>query len=366
MGRGVAALLGIVLAAGSVLPGGTPAEAAESNGGVRIMPLGASITDGFNVPGGYRIKMWELFTDAGYRVDFVGSGANGPASLGDHDHEGHSGWRIDQIDASIAGWLRTYAPRTVLLHVGTNDVNQNYDLPHAPDRLSALIDKIRANAPTVELFVSTLIPESDPVLEARIQALNAAIPGIVAGKGPLTHLVDMHPVVGVADLADGTHPTAAGYDKMGAQWFSALRSVPASLDATVLPPAGTAVMVANPQSGKCLDVPGTATADGTQLHIYDCLGSTIQTWTRTAAGELRVYGDHCLDVSGNGTADGTRVQIWGCNGTTAQRFTFRADGSIAGVNSGKCIDVTAGGTANGTLVQLYECNGTGAQRWSVR
>jgi len=358
--------LAVVLAFFLVAGGAAPARAAESNGGVRIMPLGASITDGFNVPGGYRIKLWELLSNAGYRIDFVGSGSNGPAALGDHDHEGHSGWRIDQIDANIAGWLRTYAPRTILLHVGTNDVNQNVDLPRAGARLSALIDKIRANAPTVELFVSTLIPETDPVLEARIQALNAEIPGIVAQKGPLTHLVDMHAVVGTADLADGTHPTAAGYDKMGARWYEALRAAPSSLDATVLPPVGAEVMVANPQSGKCLDVPGTTTANGTQLHIYDCLGSTIQKWTRTAAGELRVHGDRCLDVDHSGTADGTKVQIWTCNGSAAQRFTFGADGTIVGAGSGKCVDVTAGGAANGTLVQLYTCNGTGAQRWSVR
>lgn len=362
MRRCLIAALAFVLA----VSGAAPARAAESNGGVRIMPLGASITDGFNVPGGYRIKLWELLTNAGHRIDFVGSGSNGPASLGDHDHEGHSGWRIDQIDANVPAWLRTYAPRTILLHVGTNDVNQNFDLPRAGARLSALIDKIRANAPTVELFVSTLIPETDPVLEARIQALNAEIPGIVAQKGPLTHLVDMHAVVGTADLADGTHPTAGGYDKMGVQWFDALRAAPNSLNATVVPPVGAEVMVANPPSGRCLDVPGTATADGTQLHIYDCLGTTIQKWTRTAAGEIRVYGDRCLDVDHSGTADGTKIQIWTCNNTAAQRFTFTPDGTIVGAASGKCVDVTGGSTADRALVQLHTCNRSGAQRWTVR
>src|SRR3954453_11137248 len=79
---------------------------AESNGGVRVMPLGDSITDGFTVPGGYRIGLWQKFVAGGFPVDFVGSLSNGPAELGDHDHEGHSGWRIDQIDANIVNWLR--------------------------------------------------------------------------------------------------------------------------------------------------------------------------------------------------------------------------------------------------------------------
>src|SRR3954467_14040571 len=98
--------------------GETGVASAESNGGGRLMPLGDSITEGTQVPGGYRIGLWQRFTTNGNRVDFVGSQFNGPASLGDHDHEGHPGWRIDQIDANIVGWLQATTPRTVLLHIG--------------------------------------------------------------------------------------------------------------------------------------------------------------------------------------------------------------------------------------------------------
>jgi lysophospholipase L1-like esterase len=364
-----AGLLGLALTAGMsagvALATAGPAQA-ESNGGVKIMPLGDSITDGFNVPGGYRINLWQRLAAGGYTVDFVGSGFNGPASLGDHDHEGHSGWRIDQLDANIVGWLQASGPRTILLHIGTNDMNQNYDIANAPARLSALIDKIRANAPTVELFVAQITPESDATLEARVQAYNAALPGIVAQKGSRTHLVDMHSAITTADLADGVHPNAGGYDKMGARWFSALQSVPASLSPVGIPPVGAAVSLVNPQSGRCLDVEGVSTTAGAQVHIWDCHGGVNQVWTRTAAGELRVYGNRCLDINANGTANGTKVQIWDCNGTAAQKFTFNANNSIVGAGSGKCVDVTSSGTANGTKVQLYTCNGTGAQRWTVR
>src|SRR5215212_10444100 len=131
---------------------------AESNGGVRVMPLGDSITEGTQVPGGYRNGLWQRFTANGYRVDFVGSQFNGPSSLGDHDHEGHPGWRIDQIDANIVGWLRTSTPHTVLLHIGTNDVLQNFNLGTAPNRLPALIDHITNTAPTAAVFVAQIPP----------------------------------------------------------------------------------------------------------------------------------------------------------------------------------------------------------------
>jgi lysophospholipase L1-like esterase len=205
---------------------------AESNGGVRVIPLGDSITDGTQVPGGYRIGLWQRFSSNGYRVDFVGTQFNGPASLGDHDHEGHPGWRIDQIDANIVGWLQTFTPHTVLLHIGTNDVLQNFNLSTAPNRLSALIDHITNTAPSAEVFVAQIIPLANSSQDAAARTFNAAVPGIVQSKvdaGKHVHLVDMHSALTTADLIDGIHPTAGGYDKMAATWFTALRSVPGSI-----------------------------------------------------------------------------------------------------------------------------------------
>ncbi|MDP9869918.1 MULTISPECIES: SGNH/GDSL hydrolase family protein [Streptosporangium] len=237
--RLTAALLMVALSAVPALPHPVAAPD-ESNGGVRIMPLGDSITDGFNVPGGYRVNLWRSLADADHLVDFVGSGFNGPAELADHDHEGHPGWRIDEIDAQVSGWIGAASPRTVLLHIGTNDIVQNRDLGGAPARLSALIDRIAAAAPQAELFVATIIPLADPVLEARAVAYNAAIPGIVRSKaaaGGHVHLVDMHAAVTTADLADGVHPNRTGYDRMASAWYAALSSVPGSAGEDGAPPA---------------------------------------------------------------------------------------------------------------------------------
>jgi lysophospholipase L1-like esterase len=224
------ALTVALVAAGTAVRDG--AAQAESNGGVRIMPLGDSITEGTQVPGGYRIGLWQRLTAAGYRIDFVGSQFNGPATLGDHDHEGHPGWRIDQLDANIAGWLTATTPRTVLLHIGTNDVLQNYNLSTAPSRLSTLIDHITTAAPSADVFVATIIPLSSASQEAAARTFNAAIPGIVQSKanaGKRVHLVDMHAALTAADLIDGIHPTAGGYDKMAATWNTALLGVPGSI-----------------------------------------------------------------------------------------------------------------------------------------
>ncbi|MEV4701820.1 RICIN domain-containing protein [Actinoplanes sp. NPDC049316] len=358
-------LTGAVLAAMVAVAGLAQADAAaaESNGGVRVMPLGDSITEGTQVPGGYRIGLWQRLAADGYRADFVGSQYNGPASLGDHDHEGHPGWRIDQIDANIGGWLSATSPRTVLLHIGTNDILQNYNVAGAPGRLSTLIDHITAAAPSADVFVATVIPLGNANQEAAARTFNAALPGIVQGKvnaGKRVHLVDMHAALTTGDLIDGIHPTAGGYDKMAAVWYAALRSVPG----TIGDPAGSGgSALVGVASGRCLDVPGSSTANGVQPVVWDCSGAANQRWTSDGQ-TLRSLGK-CLDAPTGATA-GAKAQLWDCHGGTNQRWTRGSDGTIRSQQSGLCLDVSGNATANGTPVILWTCTAGANQRWTER
>jgi hypothetical protein len=121
-------------------------------------------------------------------------------------------------------------------------------------------------------------------------------------------------------------------------------------------------------AGRCLDVPGSTTTQGTQVQIWDCHGGTNQTWTRTASGQLTVYSGgnlRCLDASGQGRTNGTPAIIWACNGQVNQQWTVNANGTITGVQSGLCLDVAGLGTANGTKVQLWTCTGASNQQWTL-
>lgn len=78
----------------------------------------------------------------------------------------------------------------------------------------------------------------------------------------------------------------------------------------------------------------------------------------------------CLDVAGAGTADGTNVQLADCNGGPAQNRKIVEDkdlGDVATVTSkvsGKCLDVAGAGTADGTNVWQWTCSaGNSAQMW---
>ncbi len=365
-----AALLAVTMVAlGAVTQ--TSVAGAESNGGVRVMPLGDSITEGTQVPGGYRIGLWQRLVSGRYTVDFVGSQFNGPAGLGDHDHQGHPGWRIDQIDANITNWARTYNPRTVLLHIGTNDILQNYNVAGAPQRLSTLIDRITTTVPDADVFVATIIPLSNSGQAAAARTFNAAVPGIVQNKvnsGKRVHLVDMHSKLTTSDLIDGIHPTAGGYDKMAAAWYAALQSVPGTIGQpggpSSTPTPSPASGIRGVGSGRCLDVANVSQANGASAQIWDCNGQVNQQWTPTGAGELRVYGNKCLDVANMSTADGALVHIWDCNGQNNQKWRLNGDGSITALGANKCLDVPNYSTANGVRLQIWSCNGAPNQRWT--
>ncbi|ACU38360.1 GDSL-type esterase/lipase family protein [Actinosynnema mirum] len=271
-------VLALLVALVSAFAASAPASGASPDAGRRVMPLGDSITDGFNVPGGYRVDLWRKLVEGGRTVDFVGSMSNGPSSLGDRDHEGHSGWTIAQLDANVPAWLRAHSPRTILLHIGTNDI-YGPDPAGAPARLSALVDKITAQAPDAILLVATITPLTN--YDAGVRAFNATIPDMVRSKanaGKKVHLVDMHRALTTADLADGVHPNAGGYGKMATAWHDALLAIPGSVDDD----GGTTTTTTPPPTGSCTATHRTVGSwqGGFQAEVTVTAGSAaLSGWT---------------------------------------------------------------------------------------
>ncbi|MFF2656519.1 ricin-type beta-trefoil lectin domain protein [Kitasatospora sp. NPDC058032] len=117
-------------------------------------------------------------------------------------------------------------------------------------------------------------------------------------------------------------------------------------------------------AGKCVDVKGASSNDGTPVQIYDCNGTNAQQWKIGADGTIRDF-LKCMDVSGGGTANGTKVQLYTCNGSGAQQWQVRADGSIYNPQSGRCLDDLGFSTANGNQLGIWDCNGAENQVWHV-
>ncbi|AGL16775.1 alpha-galactosidase [Actinoplanes sp. N902-109] len=130
---------------------------------------------------------------------------------------------------------------------------------------------------------------------------------------------------------------------------------------TGTPPTPAASRLVSASSGRCLDVPNSNTANGTQPVIWDCSGAANQQWT-VSGSAVQALGK-CLDAPLGATA-GAKVQLWDCNGGTNQQWTFGSDGTVRGTASGLCLDVDHNQTANGTLTLLWTCSAAANQRWS--
>ncbi|KJK46564.1 glycoside hydrolase family 18 [Lentzea aerocolonigenes] len=111
--------------------------------------------------------------------------------------------------------------------------------------------------------------------------------------------------------------------------------------------------------GKCVDVAGANSANGTAVQLWTCNGTTAQSWSREG-NTVRALGK-CLDASG--TANGAVTQLWDCSGAGNQQWTAEANGQLRNAASGRCLDATGPSSADGTRLQLWDCAGTANQQW---
>ncbi len=259
----------------------------------RIMPLGDSITLGsssgvadrdFWVS--YRKALYDKLWAAGYVVDdeiFVGTptwiSGESVADF-DPDHEGHPGWRADEIvngrigstEGKLDEWLIAEEPNIVLLHIGTNDVaNGNEDWNEIEDILVVIDDYESASGKPVWVILSLIIDRScDPYLppcpkSAETTAFNNNVRDFVffprQAGGDKIILVDMQNGAGInydrwdmgGDMWNDLHPFETGYSKMANVWFNALVdlfSQPANFTAdSVIGPAPLTVNFADESLG---------------------------------------------------------------------------------------------------------------------
>jgi hypothetical protein len=115
-------------------------------------------------------------------------------------------------------------------------------------------------------------------------------------------------------------------------------------------------------AGKCLDVAGAGTADGTKIQLYTCNNSAAQRWTVSPNSTVKALGK-CLDIAGGGSANGTKVQLYTCNNTGAQNWSAQPDQTLRNPQSGKCLDVSQNNPADGQQIHIWDCLGAANQKW---
>ena len=198
------------------------------------MPLGDSITQADAEHDSYRRPLWKSLQADGFNVDFVGSETThhrgGPPHKDfDMDHEGHWGWRVDEILERAASWAETHRPDVVLIHLGSNDIFQQQSIESTISELGELIDAIRAVRPNTTFLLAQILPTTTPAATSRIIDLNSQIPRLAASKstGDSTVIVVDHftGFDAATETYDGVHPNADGEIRMSERWLDALQSV---------------------------------------------------------------------------------------------------------------------------------------------
>lgn len=219
----------------------------QSNPPVRILLLGDSITQADYAHLSYRYWLWMKLIDTGVDFDFVGSMKSNlsgdPVWPGymkhsfDRDHEGHWGWRTDQIlngaegmeNGKLSEWLLDYTPDIVLIHLGSNDIFEGRRYSDIFSDLKQIVETLRADNPNVIILVAKLIPTGYPVANRLIEDFNSGIDPLAAEISTPTSPVivvdqfkDFNPA---KNLFDNIHPNKRGEKKMAETWFNALMKV---------------------------------------------------------------------------------------------------------------------------------------------
>ena len=369
----------------------------RGTGVIRIMPLGDSITQGCCLPNydGYRRPLWSALNNAGYSVNFVG-GLNEtyfrlqPTDDYDRDHEGHSGFRTDQILpplspltraplspltltpfaptspapkplagartdqilAAVSSWAQNAQPDVALIHLGTNDLKQGVIVSTAINNIGLIIDRLRAVNPNVKMLLAKIQYSGAATFNQQI--------GSLAAQKNMTNspvIVVDHTVGWIenSDTYDTVHPTAAGAQKMANNWLAGITSV-------LSPVAVTGVSV----------IPTTAsTTVGATTSLMATVAPTNATnqnvtWSSNTPGVATVNATGLVTGIAAGTATITvTTQDGAKTATSAITVTPAASGGSltgTGTSSSATVNLTTEGTTDWAHWSGYDHKASGGSQ----
>lgn len=206
-----------------------------------ILPLGDSITQGGRREKPeytYRLRLFQLLTDAGVDFTFVGSmteGLHTDATWPDYEgnpfdlrHEGHYGWKTAAVAEKLPEWIQRWdaTPDIALVHLGTNDQNSDDYTRDITEPLKQIIALLRAENPNIVVFIGHLNFNTGAALQIRplVAALADDLSTSASPVSTVSHyeywIAD--PEAPYTDTFDWAHPNLKGQEKMALRWFEAM------------------------------------------------------------------------------------------------------------------------------------------------
>ncbi|MEV6205783.1 RICIN domain-containing protein [Kitasatospora sp. NPDC051914] len=148
-------------------------------------------------------------------------------------------------------------------------------------------------------------------------------------------------------------------------------AAPASAEESVEGP----FTIANPGTGKCLEVADWSDLNGAAIRQWDCHGGLNQLWyivdvNLTGYSTLVNASSHkCVDIPGGNVGNGVQLIQWDCHYESNQRWAMlypHGDGPDREFAWGSYrMEIGGYSRANGAPAQLWARNGGENQQWGV-
>lgn len=131
----------------------------------------------------------------------------------------------------------------------------------------------------------------------------------------------------------------------------------------------------NRNSGLCLEVENSSTANGARVQQWSCSSRRGDDWypVRQSNGLYKIVNKNsgkCLEVENSNGYNGARVQQWSCVGQEGALWAFfwqsnTQSSEIVSWTSNRCLEIENSSRSNGARAQLWDCVGQPGIRWSL-
>lgn len=215
-----------------------PLSEPEETGELVIMPLGNSLTNNSRP----RVKLWNLLTDNGYEVDYVGD-QHQTSSIPDPDHEGVGGIKIHEVIDKAVSLMERHDPKYITLMIGTNDIAGGFDEPavEIADRWNELVQLLLDHSGSRTYVIAATIPpvaskqvgseemeERDrAVMTSRFNRLLREHVETRRQNGDNIVLADVEQALHADQhlVSDGVHLNPEGYEIMGTVYYETIKDL---------------------------------------------------------------------------------------------------------------------------------------------
>ena len=325
--------------------------------GLKIMPLGDSITYGAGVDLNYRYHLHGLLSAVAPGFQFVGDSSENAGSMptspiDQRFHAGHSSYASNDISNNLDGldtavftqygnesrnphggyWFTggngtgraPIYPNAILLLCAANDISR-VGMTGVQARIESLLTKITTMRPDARIFLAKGTPYTG--YESSVVTFNNILDTVASNfqaAGKKITVVDLNTGYPAGQLVDDVHPNATGYNWMANRWFDAMTSVYATGQNSMALASTSSVIV---QAAARLEGTGLIGGPLTILGTYACDPGAATTGPLAVTGNLTLSGATLAIASS--VAPAASYTIASYTGTRSGTF-----GTVTGLEAG--------------------------------